>query len=206
MTVTVPTNPSLTATAILFASEDDSIELLAESLNESAVARSLGTAFAGAAKAGRKVVAREVSAVAARLLSPEFTTLLLAAWGKHVALVEAGRRTFEAPGSREVVELLAHRVTSSHRPSVDLIIDGTRVATVSFELVLSFLVKGLTATVHSGELVQIHSGSCDVSATLAAEGVEIARGEGRFDLRLGVRLEQPFRLWPVAPEAIPIEA
>lgn len=196
MTVTATTTESPTAVQILFGSGDDAVDPLADSLDESAVVSTLGTAFSGLAKAGRKAMGREVAAVVARLLDLEFSRLLLAAWRKHDALAQAGRRTFEAPGAQEVVELLAHRITSAHRPSVDLSIDGVRLATLNFELQLSFLVEGLIATVYSGELVQIDSGNCDVAATLACEEIEIARGKGHFELPLAVRLEEPLRLWP----------
>ena len=57
-----------------------------------------------------------------------------------------------------------------------------------FELAVKFVVKGLVAAVQHGRLVAVHSGDCDVTATVAAEGRQLAKREAHLQLPLLVRL------------------
>ncbi len=50
------------------------------------------------------------------------------------------------------------------------------------------------ATVRDGHVVSLHSGACDVAATLAAEGVQLASRRGHFELPLVVRWPLQLRL------------
>jgi len=85
------------------------------------------------------------------------------------------------------VELAAHTITSTHHPFVELLVDDVHVATVRFELGVAFVVKGFVVTVHHGRLAAL-SGGCDVTATLAAEGRQLAKREAHLQLPLLVRL------------------
>jgi hypothetical protein len=68
------------------------------------------------------------------------------------------------------------------------------VATVTFDLAVEFVVKALVVTVRDGHVVSIHTGACDVAATLAAEGIQLASRRAHFELPLIVRW--PLRLNP----------
>ena len=67
-----------------------------------------------------------------------------------------------------------------------------RVTTVNFELDLEFEIKALVATVRAGHLVSLHSGHCDLSATLSAEAVRLASRRQQFPLPVLVH-------WPLLP-------
>jgi hypothetical protein len=86
------------------------------------------------------------------------------------------------------VELATHCITFTHRPFVELLVNDARVATVRFELGVEFVVKGLVATVRHDHLVALHSGACDVTATLAAEGRQLAKREAHVELPLVLHL------------------
>jgi len=60
--------------------------------------------------------------------------LAVAGWRRHAALTAAADRTRVNPGSWEVVDLATHRITSVHRPYVELLLNDVHVATVRFEL------------------------------------------------------------------------
>jgi hypothetical protein len=66
---------------------------------------------------------------------------------KHAALAAAAERTAANPGSSEVVDLASHRITSVHRPSIELLVNNVRVAAVNFELQIELVVKALVVTV-----------------------------------------------------------
>jgi hypothetical protein len=49
-------------------------------------------------------------------------------------------------------------------------------------------VKGVAATVRDGHLVTLHTGICDVTGTLAADGRQLAKREAHFELPLLLHL------------------
>ena len=86
------------------------------------------------------------------------------------------------------MELGTHRITSTHRPLVELLVDDVHAVTVCFELCVEFVVRGLVATVRQGHLVAFRSGSCEVTATLAAEGRRLVTRQAQLQLPRVIRL------------------
>jgi hypothetical protein len=179
----------LTASAFLFDDEDTG-RALARALDEHGVRGSLDTALGPVAQTTREAAGDQVAAVADGVLTLDLGDLVVAGWRKQGQLAAAAERTAANPGTSEVVELATHRISSVHHPYVELLVNDVRVTTVNFELDLEFEVKALVATVQDGHLVSLHSGDCDLSVTLTAEGVRLASRRRHFDLPLVVR-------WPL---------
>jgi hypothetical protein len=68
------------------------------------------------------------------------------------------------------------------------------VATIPFELRTEFLVKALVVTVRNGHLASLRAGTCEVTVTLAAVGVQLATRQAHLELPLLIRL--PLRIRP----------
>ena len=188
MSTAIPTQP-LTAARFLFGdSKDDGVDALGHALHEQGVLGSLGEGAKRLSGASRKAADDQVAAVAHGLLDVDLGGLVIAGWGKWAELTAAAKRTFAAPDSSEVLELAVHTITSTHRPSVELLVNDVHVATVHFELGVKFVIKGLVATVQHGRLVAVHAGDCDLTATLAAEGRQLAKQEARLQVPVLVRL------------------
>jgi hypothetical protein len=196
MTTISPGQP-LTAVAFLFGVEG-SADALAQALDEKAVLGpvddALNTLKKKVSQTGRQAAGSEITTVADELLDLDLANLVVAGWRKHKALTDAVERTLASPGSSEVVELLVHNFTTTHCPSVDLLIDDDPIATIHFELCFEFAVKGLVVTVRNGHVVTIHSGSCDVTGTLTAEGAQLA--SRRAHLELPGLIRWPLRIHP----------
>jgi hypothetical protein len=160
----------LTVRSLLFDEAADGADLLARAIDED----TLAAALPQLSRAGRSAAGAELTDLAKGLLELDLGGLALAGWAKHRDLVAAATRTVEHPGSTELVELATHRITSVHRPSVDLLVDGVRVAVVRLELEVELLVRGLVATVRLGHLIGLRSGSFDVTVTLAMGGRQVA--------------------------------
>ena len=187
-TTAIPTQP-LTADVFLFGdTKDDSVKALAHALQEQGVLGALGEGAKQLSGVGRNAANDQVAAVAHGLLDLDLGGLVIAAWGKYADLTAAAKRTFATPDSAEIVELATHTITSTHRPFVELLVNDVHVATVRFELAVKFVVKALVATVQHGRLVAVHAGDCDLTATLAAEGRQLAKREAHLQLPLLVRL------------------
>jgi hypothetical protein len=193
MTTAVPV--SGTALALLFGQEADSQEAIADRI-ESADPENLDRALEGLPKATREAAVREVAAATAGLLNVNLIDMLVAGWRKHHDLTSAARRTLAAPGSTELVQLATHQVTEAQQPYVSVLVDGHRVATLNLDLSVVFEISALLAGIRAGRLVALHSGHCDITATLALEGTDIVTRRAHLDLPGAISLGQGIRLLP----------
>jgi hypothetical protein len=189
MTTAIASQP-FTVSAFLFGENQETEQALAQALHEQKVLGSMGTALELVSQAGRKAASDQVAVVAHGLLDLDLGDLVIAGWRKQGQLAAAAERTAANPGSSEVVELATHRVSSAHHPFVELLVNDAHVATVTFDLEIEFVVKALVVTVRDGHVVSLHTGACDVAATLAAEGVQLASRRAHFEVPLVVR-------WPL---------
>ena len=193
MTTAADAQP-FTVSAFLFGEDQDTEQALAQALHEQGVLGSTGTALELVSEAGRQAATNQVAVVAHGLLDLDLGDLVVAGWRKQGQLAAAAERTAANPGSSEVVELATHRISSAHHPFVELLVNDVHLATVTFDLQLEFVVKALVVTVRDGQVVSLHSGACDVAATLAAEGVRLASRRAQFELPLVVRWPLQLRL------------
>lgn len=123
-----------------------------------------------ATRIARAAAKDQLGVVADGLLNLDLGDLVIAGWRKHERLAAAAQRTAANPGSSERIQLATHRISSVHRPSVELLVNDTHLTNVNFELDIEFVITALEMTVRQGQVVSLHSGNCDISATLTAEG------------------------------------
>jgi hypothetical protein len=128
------------------------------------------------------------------LLDYNVIELLVDGWREHRDLIDAARHTLANPGSMELVALATHSIIVIQKPSIDLLLDGERIATVELELTLQFDISAAVAQVSSGFLTALHSGRCDVTAMLAIQGAEAAQQQKRIELPGAIALAQGIRL------------
>ena len=96
------------------------------------VAPSLDAVLPGALGAAvRRTVSRDVAQAAEGLTHLDVGDLFAAGWQKHSQLRAAGRRTREAPGTRETVVLAEHHVSHEAHPYVDVMMGGARLTRVA---------------------------------------------------------------------------
>jgi hypothetical protein len=177
-------------TARVFLSEEgtEAGAVVAHSLQQDDVLTSAAGALGGLSGAVRKMIGREVGTVVGGLLEVDFGDVLMGAWRKHAALTAAARRTAGAPGSEEIVDLATHRVTSTHRPYLEVFVDDALVATLRLELTLEFVIHALVAVISYGRLVALDAGQCDATARLRFEGQEVMVRKAQVNLPGMLRL------------------
>jgi hypothetical protein len=186
MTTAPTTQPTstLTASVFLFGEGDEGVQALARALDEQGVVASLRTVLTKLSGPGLRAVGDQVAVVAHGLLDIDLGDLLSAGWRRFDDLVDAARRTVSSPGTREVVDLVTHTISSSHHPHVELLVDDVVVARLGLDLDLAFTVKGAVATVHGGRMVALHTGDCYLVGTLSAQGKELAAKDRTMQLPL----------------------
>ena len=145
----------------------ESADVIAESLREHGTIGSLVAGFPGLTAA----VEHQVATATDGLLSLNLADVAAAGWKKYDALRQAARRTRDAPTTEEIVALATHRIESSHRPTVELSIDGRTIATIEIALQVAFNMSGVLAVVRQGRLTAIRSGTCTVAGSLAVQQI-----------------------------------
>lgn len=173
----------------------DTAEVLARLLSEQGASQSAIQGLRGLSSSALQAVNREIATVADGLLNLDLGDVLMSGWRKYTALTKAAERTLASPGSEEIVVLATHRVVSTHRPSLDLVVDGVKIHTFVFELKVVFDLNGVAAVLRQGDLVALRGGECVVTATLTLEGTALElSSKGRIDLALVVPLRWPIPL------------
>jgi hypothetical protein len=188
MTTAAAVEP-ITARVFLFGDTD-----LVQAVQASGVADTVRQELGGFSRATQDEAVQQLARISAEVLDIDLALVLLGAWSRYAALKEAGRRTAAAPESEELVELLSHRVTVDHQPSIDLLVNGKRVATVRFSLQLQVTVDALTATIRRGRLIGLRAGRCDFEASVSIAGNTVARRREQLTLPLAMRLGSGIQL------------
>jgi hypothetical protein len=191
----VQDRPGTTTLDLLFGPGQDAPGALADQIL-SAGGGSLSRALENLPKATCEAAVREATAQAAQLLDVDLISLLVAGWRTHHALTAAARHTLAAPGSTELVDLATHQITTSQQPSVTVLVDGRRVATLQLGLSVVFDVSALGAGISAGRLAALHSGRCDITATLTVQGTTVITRRTHLELPGIIPLSRGIRLLP----------
>jgi hypothetical protein len=181
---TVAASHPVTVGTVLFGS-DDMETALAHGLRSAGILTEMLRLVGGLDAAAAH---RDAAHGAAPLLEPDVFGVLVAAWGTEGALRAAARSTAENPGRTEHVKLLTQQITWTWQPSIDLVVDEHWHGTIELELKLIFDIAELDADVRGGRLVALESGDCTLTATLSAEGHELAKRTAHLDLGVTVPL------------------
>ena len=195
MTTAGPDRP-LTAADLLFGSSENAPEALTRHIMSAGSV--LGRALDRLPRVTREAAVREAAAAAAVLLKIDLIEVLVAGWREHGDMHRAARRTLDTPGSRELVGLVPHRITTLQHPAVSILIDGRRVHTLQLGLSIFFDITGLVAGVSHGRLAGVHSGRGEVGAALAVHEIEVLTKRTHLELPGVVALRKGFRLLPAS--------
>lgn len=192
------TRPTTTAADLLVgdAPDGDNAETLAQSFAERGVIRSGIKGLRHLSGSASRALTRELAEVVLKSLDVvDLKDLLVGGWRKYKDLTDAAVRTLAAIGTQELVALAAHRIVSTHQPSVDLIVKDVNVHTVVFDLTVAFDVSGVLAVVREGKLAALRGGNCLITGELAlGEAPLLPPVERRVDLAKFVTLNPAVRL------------
>jgi len=186
-----------TALDLLFGAGTDAAETLAGEILSPGGDQDLGRALGHLPEMTRRAAAQEAATAAAGLLKVDLIGVLVRGWCEHGDIVAAARRTLAAPASTELVSMSAHEVTLEQRPSVSVLIDGQRMATLELGLSIVFDVNALLLLISGGRLVAVRSGRCEITATLAVQGADLLVRQAHLELPGAIPLGRGIRLLPV---------
>jgi len=150
----------------------------------------------------RTILLDEIVVVMRRVLGVAVVDLLGAAWRKWEPLAAAARRSLETPGSTEIVELLDHRITSSHQPGVDITVDGVKIAEIRLDVEIAIEIHGLTAVVTGSRLSALRTGRGEASLNVSVDGTPLPPLTRPFDLAMELDLGEGILLIPDGVEEV----
>ena len=195
MTTARPERP-LTAADLLFGSSADAPEALARQIVSAGRGQNLGRALERLPRVTRDAAIREAALAAAVLLKIDLVDVLVAGWRDHRDIRSAAQRTLATPGSKELVGVAPHRISTVQQPAVSILLDGHRVHTLQLGLSIIFEVTGLVAGVSRGRLAGLHAGRGEVGVALTVHEIEILTKRAHLELPGMLALRTGLRLLP----------
>jgi hypothetical protein len=195
MTATEGSAPN--ALDLLFGPNADAAEALASEIMSPGSDQNFGRALAQFPAMTRRAAAQEAGTTAAALLKVDLVDVLLRGWREHQDIVSAARRTLAAPGSTELVSVSSHEITLDQRPSISVLVDGQRVATLQLGLSIVFDLNALLLGISGGRLTSVRSGHCGITATLAVQGTDLLVRRAHLELPDVISLRRGIRLLPI---------
>ena len=186
----------ITAADLLFGSTEDAHEVLARHVMSAG--RATARSFARLPRVTREAAVREAAVAAVGLLKVDLMEVLVAGWREHRDIFSAARRTLDMPGSKELVGLAPHRITTVQQPAVSILVDGHRVHTLQLGLSIFFEVTGLVAGIQAGRLAGIHAGRGDLGLALTIHELEVLTRRSHLELPGVKSLRRGFRLLPAS--------
>lgn len=129
-----------------------------------------------------RLLQRRFGEAVAAVLDIDLGSLALDGWAKYDEVREAARRSVLPGAPPERVRLLEHRITSTHKPTIELYVDNALLTTISLGLEVEVDVHGLDAEIEAGRLAGLRSGDLDVRARLSIEGHRIGEREHSYEV------------------------
>jgi hypothetical protein len=186
----------ITAADLLFGSTEGAHEALTRHVMSAG--RTTARAFERLPRVTREAAVREAAAVAVGLLKVDLMEVLVSGWREHRDIFTAARRTLDMPGSKELVGLAPHRITTVQQPSVGILVDNHRVHTLQLGLSIFFEVTGLVAGIHAGRLAAVHAGRGELGLALTVHELEVLTKRSHLELPGVKSLQRGFRLLPAS--------
>jgi len=186
----------LTAADLLFGSTENADKALARHVMSAG--RTRARAFERLPRVTREAAVHEAAVAAVGLLKVDLMEVLVTGWREHRDIFSAARRTLDMPGSKELVGLAPHRVSTVQQPAVSILVDGHRVHTLQLGLSIFFEVTGLVAGIHAGRLAAIHAGRGDLGVALTIHELEVLTRRSHLELPGVKSLNRGFRLLPAS--------
>lgn len=116
-----------------------------------------------------------LAAVLDEVFEVPLATVLDTSWKKAVALQDGLEATRADPDKVVVVPLMDHKVTSRHKPHVDVVYGGKSLHRLVFDLDLILDLKGVQLQLRNGRICGLTSGHCAGQGVFSLAGKEIIK-------------------------------
>ncbi|MBS1788373.1 MAG: hypothetical protein JST85_11665 [Acidobacteria bacterium] len=136
-----------------------------------------------AATAGGSLTTRDLSGEIAKAVKDtlkfNFLGVLAVTWSRALELRKYTDRSKYKPEDINFVELVKHTVKSSHKPKIELLINGVSLGAVEFDVTLEFPVKGAILKVQDARIKELRALSCKGSCKIKYGEFELLKRESQ---------------------------
>ena len=77
------------------------------------------------------------------------------------------------PNERIIIGLKDHEISSEHKPSIDVLLNGKKINSIEFQLDVTLTLTGAVLHVRGGDIEELQAGQVQGTANLACEGVPL---------------------------------
>lgn len=120
---------------------------------------------------------RTVAARIPELLRLDLGVIIVGGWKKMAELRRYTDRAKYPPDEGVLVEVTRHTVTSTHKPSLAIVVNDQKVDAVPFELKLTVTLDGALLTIRDGKIEAMSPAACKAGGELKCEGYTILKRE-----------------------------
>lgn len=113
------------------------------------------------------------------LVDVPLADILVGAWKAHQQFAKYTDAKLYPPDKVSCVALMSHHIKSSHKPYIELTLDGAPAGQIDFEIALDILVEPGVLVIQDGKFKRIEAGRCQVTGSLACEGKTIVERSSR---------------------------
>ncbi len=128
-------------------------------------------------------VSREVEDRLGEALQIDVVKILLGGWTKYGQFKELLERSKHSPDETLLLSLADHSIKSTHRPLVELLIDGGVVGRLEFEVQVALRLEGVVLKVRAGRVREIVAARGHLTGAVNCHGVVLVEVKSRpFEL------------------------
>jgi hypothetical protein len=112
-----------------------------------------------------------------KLLDLELTDIMIGAWSKYRTVREFMENTRNEPDDTFLLPLTEHKISSSHKPYVEILVNEEPLGRVEFSVDIVLNLEGIILKIQDGKIIEIITGSCKGSGSVACEDVTLIERE-----------------------------
>jgi hypothetical protein len=128
-------------------------------------------------------------------LQENVVSIFAGAWSKYAELRKCAKETRDDPGSTLDVALADHDFSYEMKPSIDVLLNGQKVATIPFSIEITCAASGLELSLREGAVYRVRGGRCNCKAQILCSGFPVwERPLAGIDLPGELRLTRPIAI------------
>jgi len=154
---------------------DDAAEAIYGSCEAVAARKAVDAAIKSIPRAAQPGLAKSVEAALDEVFHVPLAGILAGSWKKIATLQEALKKTRADPNSAVFVPLLEHKVTSKHRPRIDLMMGPKQLGQLVFDIALTLELKGVELEIRNGLIAGLKGGECKGQGVFSYDGQELIK-------------------------------
>ncbi len=151
------TDAPLTLKSIFFA---DPAKPVADEIDLTAIKAAIGAATAALPPGVASNVLKALRHALDEIFQLDLGDVFQSSWSKAIVLTTAIEATRKDPDGVAIVPLLDHKISSTHKPHIDLMYGNKSLGQIAFDITLNLALKGVALEVRQGRIVGLKAGLC----------------------------------------------